>query len=87
MLGTYFYNESLRKTIIAFGSMFNDIYITRKTAAGVEAQTLKVPLAYGPKQKFMVRLDADPNLDQKVESHYLELVLKFLALIMIQRES
>ena len=66
MLGTYFYNESLRKTIIAFGSMFNDIYITRKTAAGVEAQTLKVPLAYGPKQKFMVRLDADPNLDQKV---------------------
>ena len=66
MLGTYFYNESLRKTIIAFGSLFNDIYITRKTAAGVEAQTLKVPLAYGPKQKFMVRLDADPNLDQKV---------------------
>jgi len=66
MLGQYFYNESLRKTIIAFGSLFNDIYITRKTAAGVEAQTLKVPLAYGPKQKFMVRLDADPNLDQKV---------------------
>ena len=66
MLGTYFYNESLRKCIIAFGSLFNDIYITRKTAAGVEAQTLKVPLAYGPKQKFMVRLDADPNLDQKV---------------------
>ena len=66
MLGQYFYNESLRKCIIAFGSLFNDIYITRKNSAGTDVQSLKVPLAYGPKQKFMVRLDADPNLDQKV---------------------
>ena len=66
MLGQYFYNESLRKCIIAFGSLFIDIYITRKNAAGTDSQSLKVPLAYGPKQKFMVRLDADPNLDQKV---------------------
>ena len=66
MLGQYFYNESLRKTIIAFGSLFNDIYITRKNSAGTDVQSLKVPLDYGPKQKFMVRLDADPNLDQKV---------------------
>ena len=66
MLGQYFYNESLRKCIIAFGSMFNGIYITRKNASGSDSQSLKVPLAYGPKQKFMVRLDADPNLDQKV---------------------
>ena len=66
MLGQYFYNESLRKTIIAFGSLFNDIYITRKNSAGTDVQSLKVPLAYGPKQKFMVRLDAAPNLDQKV---------------------
>jgi len=66
MLGTYFYNESLRKTIIAFGSLFNDIYINRRNSAGTDVQTLKVPLAYGPKQKFLVRLEADPNLDQKV---------------------
>ena len=66
MLGQYFYNESLRKAIIAFGSLFNDIYITRKNSAGTDVQSLKVPLAYGPKQKFMVRLGADPNLDQKV---------------------
>ena len=37
-----------------------------KNASGSDSQSLKVPLAYGPKQKFMVRLDADPNLDQKV---------------------
>mgnify|MGYP003322071799 CR=1 FL=1 len=66
MLGQYFYNESLRKTIIAFGALFNGIYITRKNSAGTDVQSLKVPLAYGPKQKFMIRLDADPNLDQKV---------------------
>jgi len=66
MLGQYFYNESLRKCIIAFGSLFNDIYISRRNSAGTEVQSMKVPLAYGPKQKFMVRLDADPNLDQKV---------------------
>ena len=66
MLGQYFYNESIRKCIIAFGSLFNDIYIERKDAAGTTIQTLKVPLAYGPKQKFFIRLEADPNLDEKV---------------------
>ena len=66
MLGQYFYNETIRKTIIAFGSLFNDIYCERRDAAGVAVQTLKVPLAYGPKQKFIIRLEGDPNLDTKV---------------------
>ena len=66
MLGQYFYNESLRKTIIAFGSLFNDIAITRKNSAGTEVQTLKVPLAYGPKQKFITRLEQDPNDNQSI---------------------
>ena len=66
MLGQYFYNETIRKTIIAFGSLFNDVYIERKDSAGVAIQTLKVPLAYGPKQKFIIRLEGDPGLDQKV---------------------
>ena len=66
MLGQYFYNESLRKTIIAFGSLFNDIYITRKNSTGTDTQSMKVPLAYGPKQKFIVRLEADPGITQKV---------------------
>ena len=66
MLGQTFYNESLRKTVIAFGSLFNDIYITRKDSTGAAIQTLKVPLAYGPKQKFIIRLEADPGLDRAV---------------------
>ena len=66
MLGQYFYNETIRNTIIAFGSLFNDIQIERRNAADVAVQTLKVPLAYGPKQKFIIRLEGDPGLDQKV---------------------
>ena len=66
MLGNYFYNESLRKTIIAFGSLFNDIVISRKNAAGTETQSMKVPLAYGPKQKFISRLTQDPGITQTV---------------------
>jgi hypothetical protein len=66
MLGQYFYNESLRKTIIAFGSLFNDIAITRRDSAGDVVQTMKVPLAYGPKQKFITRLTQDPGITQTV---------------------
>ena len=66
MFGHYFYNESLRKTIIAFGSLFNDIVITRRDSTGKEIQSMKVPLAYGPKQKFLARLREDANVDRKV---------------------
>ena len=66
MFGQYFYNESLRKTIIAFGSLFNDIAITRKDSSGATVQTMKVPLAYGPRQKFLVRLAEDPDLTKAV---------------------
>ena len=66
MLGEHFYNESLRKVIIAFGSMFNNISITRNDSTGKAKQTLKVPLAYGPKQKFIVRLEQEPTLPQPI---------------------
>ena len=66
MLGEHFYNESLRKVIIAFGSMFNNITIIRTDSTGKDRQSLKVPLAYGPKQKFIVRLEQEPTLPQPV---------------------
>lgn len=61
----YFSHGILRKYVIVFGSMFNDITIERKNA-GTRIQTLTVPIAYGPKQKFLVRLEADPNLDREI---------------------
>ena len=54
----YFYNEILRKTIIGFGTIFNDLSIKQ------EGSTVKVPLAYGPTQKFLARLEQTPNLSQ-----------------------
>ena len=56
MLGQQFYHETIRKLVIAFGSLFNNIVLVRKNNSGVITQTMKVPLAYGPKQKFLARL-------------------------------
>ena len=61
----FFYNGVLRKHIIMFGNMFNDIYVKRYDSAGVEKQSIKVPIAYGPKEKFLVRLNADPSLSKE----------------------
>ncbi len=59
MLGTYAYNEIFRKTIVALGTLFNNIEIRRSD------EVMKVPLAYGPKQKFLARLDQNPDPTNK----------------------
>ena len=66
MLGQSFYHETIRKVIVAFGTMFNEISIIRKNNSGVVIQSMKVPLAYGPRQKFLARLNEDPNLSKQV---------------------
>ena len=62
MLGQSFYHETIRNVIVAFGTMFNNIQIVRKDNSGTVTQIMKVPLAYGPKQKFLTRLDQDPSV-------------------------
>ena len=49
-----------------FGTLFNDIHIVRKNNSGNIIQSMKVPLSYGPKQKFLTRLDQDADLQSKV---------------------
>ena len=66
MLGQQFYHETVRNVIVAFGTMFNNINIVRKDNNGTITQSMKVPLAYGPKQKWLTRLDADPSLGSAV---------------------
>jgi len=66
VLGQQFYNETIRKVVIAFGTMFNDIHLVRKDNSGTIIQTMKVPLAYGPRQKFLVRLREDADLTKQV---------------------
>ncbi len=65
MLGTQFYNQAVRKTVIAFGTLFNNIEL-KKTVDGQVLETEKVPLAYGPKQKFLYRLQGNPSDGKKV---------------------
>nr|BAR35395.1 proximal tail sheath stabilization [uncultured Mediterranean phage uvMED] len=63
MLGTYSYNEIFRKTVIAFGTLFNNIEIKR--TEGSRSEVMKVPLAYGPKDKFLARLKQVGDLTTK----------------------
>ena len=66
MLGTYFYHEILRKTVIGFGTLFNDINIRHRDASGTSFSNLKVPLAYGPIQKFLARIQQQPDLNREI---------------------
>jgi hypothetical protein len=62
-----FYHGIIRKCIVGFGTLFSDIYIDRKqgdSVTGNTVQRLQVPLAYAPKEKWIVRIDSDPNLEQ-----------------------
>jgi hypothetical protein len=61
-----FYHGIIRKTIVGFGSLFSNIYIDRKqgdSVGGTTIQRLQIPLAYAPKEKWLVRIDSDPKLE------------------------
>ena len=67
MLGSHFYNEITRKNIIAFGTLFNNITLKKVDPSnGNILEEEKVPLAYGPKNKFLTRLEQNPDVGRKV---------------------
>ncbi len=59
MFGTHFYHATMRKSVAVFGTMFNNISVIRKDGSGGILNQIKVPLAYGPKQKFLARIDQE----------------------------
>ena len=63
----HFYYEAIRKTVIAFGTLFNNIYIKHKNDQGNVVSTQKVPFAYGPTQKFLARLEQSPDLSKPIQ--------------------
>ena len=67
MLGTYFYHEITRKTVIAFGTLFNNIYVRHEDGAGNDISEMKVPVAYGPRQKFLARIQQQPELNKATQ--------------------
>jgi|688.fasta_scaffold84199_6 hypothetical protein len=68
MLGNdHFYNRTIRKVVVAFGTMFNDIHLVRYNKAGTTSyEKFKVPLNYGAKEKYITRINADPTLTKSI---------------------
>lgn len=63
MFGNRFYNETTRRLVAVFGTLFNDISINRKNSSNEVVQEMIVPINYAPMQKLLARLDQDPDLD------------------------
>jgi len=66
MFGTYFYHQTSRKMVVAFGSLFNNIEVRRTDSNDAVTEVIKIPLSYGPKDKMLVRISQDPSLNPKV---------------------
>ena len=65
MLGSTFYHQTIRKYVAAFGTLFNDLNVERKNSSGVVVERVKVPLAYGPRQKWILALQ-ETTTDRRV---------------------
>ena len=68
MLGTYYYHEIIRKTIISFGTVFNDLSIRHQNSSGEDYSEINIPLSYGPAQKFLARLEQQADLNKPVQT-------------------
>lgn len=70
MLGNrHFYNRTIRKIVVAFGTLFNDLEIVRYSKDGTrEYERIRVPLSYGPKEKYITRLASDPSLTKSMNT-------------------
>jgi len=66
MFGTYFYHQTSRKMVVAFGTLFNNIEVRRTDSSDAVTEVIKIPLSYGPKDKMLIRISQDPNLNPKV---------------------
>lgn len=76
----YFYNEIFRSVIIGFGSLFNGIEIQHKNSDDNTVSTIKVPLAYGPTQKFLARMQQESDLNRPVQMTLPRMSFEFVGL-------
>ena len=69
MLGNpQFYHRTIRKMVVVFGTLFNDLEIVRYTQAGVPKEKWKIPLTYSPKERFLTSITSDPNLIRSINT-------------------
>ena len=62
-----FYNRIIRKLVVGFGNLFDEITLVRYNPDNSEAQRFVVPIAYAAKELYAQRIEGDPNLDKKVQ--------------------
>jgi hypothetical protein len=67
-MATPTYNRSIRKLVVGFGNLFNDITLVRYNPDNSEAQRMIVPIVYAAKEMYVQRLESDPNLDKKIQN-------------------
>ena len=77
----YFYNEIFRSVIIGFGSMFNGIEIQHKNESDNQISNIRVPLAYGPTQKFLARIEQQANLNKSTQMSLPRMSFEFTDLV------
>jgi hypothetical protein len=68
MFGSTFYHQTLRKYVIVFGNMFNDLTVSRIDGSGNTLQTLAIPISYSPKEKWLARLKDNPDLTAQLQA-------------------
>jgi len=71
---TPFYFSSIRKYIILFGTLFNNIHISRTDKNGHITMIERVPITYGPKDKMLTRVVQDPNIDRQTATYPLPMM-------------
>ena len=62
MFGSHFYNKNIRNIVVLFGTLFNDLSVKRVTAGNATADEFKIPIAYGPSEKFIAKLGGKDEL-------------------------
>jgi hypothetical protein len=83
MFGQTWSHNTIRKYIILFGTLFDNMYINRENSAGATVQTLKIPLSYGPKDKYLARIDMDVGRNSSALNQPIATVLPRMAFEMV----
>lgn len=84
MFANHFYHETIRNSVVAFGTLFNDLKIVKKNADGTDRITVQVPLAYAAREKFIQRIQQDTRLDDDTNSNpHVQMTLPRMAFNMV----
>jgi hypothetical protein len=81
-----FYFQTIRKYVTLFGTLLDDIAITRTDSTGRTTEFIKVPITYAPKEKMLARSIQDPNLDRQTATPTMPF-MSFEILHMIRTEN